>query len=174
MGLKCLRRRHSVRATSTTTVTTTTSATTTSSYLDVALVFPSPTPLSSFNISPSLPPPSHSLSLSLLFSRGVLVSALSLQSSSPSRSSYSTVCQLASTPLDALRSIRYSRLSSSQLPFTTFSSTQLLYSQLTVLLSDSICALDSSWRSTSICKHFYSLSFMYIISILFARVARPR
>lgn len=171
MGLKCLRRRHGVRATSTTTVTTSTSATTTSSHLDVALVFPSPTPLSSFNISPPLPLP---LTLSLLFSRGVLVSALSLQSSSPSRSSYSTVCQLASTPLDALRSIRYSRLSSSQLPFTTFSFTQLLYSQLTVLLSDSICALDSSWRSTSICKHFYSLSFMYIISILFARVARPR
>lgn len=69
MGLKCLRRRHSVRATSTTTVTTTTSATTTSSYLDVALVFPSPTPLSSFNISPSLPPPSHSFSLSLILSR---------------------------------------------------------------------------------------------------------
>ena len=63
MGLKCLRWRHSVRATSTTTVTTSTSATTTSSYLDVALVFPSPTPLSSFNISPSLPP------LALILSR---------------------------------------------------------------------------------------------------------
>ena len=71
-----------------------------------------PPPLAiSTSTFPSLTPPSLTLSLSLSLavflsvffscSLAASVSAVSLQSSSPSRSSHSTVCQLASTPSDA-------------------------------------------------------------------------
>ena len=112
IGLKCLRRRHSVRATSTTTLTTTTGATTTFSYFDVDL------PLSDASLSH---PPCLSLFLSFIlpFSRGVgkrreLAILFTLEV-------IPLYCvSIGFSPVGRPRSIRYSRLSSLQLPFITF------------------------------------------------------